>query len=1134
MADYMQGRRFGNGSNQPGAFGAATSFGGFGSAPSTGAGFGSVGTTTGTGAATGTGLFGGGSAASAAPFGAPSQPTTGGGFGSASTGTGLFGSKPSTSLFGSTTTSAPQTSGFLSTAGAGFGASGGTTNQGTGGGFGSTTGGAGFGAPATGTGFGVGTGTTTTSSLFGGNQQQQQQPQQQGTTNPFGGFNTAQTQNQPAQGNSLLGGGNANQPKPATGFGAAMNAPGTGTSLFGAPATQQPAQNQSQNPFNTGTSNQSGGLFGAKPFGTTTNTASTGSGGIFGNLGNTGTAAGGTAGGNTLGGPSLFSGLGGNNQNQGGILGGNANQQKTGFGLGTGTTTTNTGAGTSLFGNNAATQQSGCSLFGALGTSQQQTTGNAPPNGMSFLGTPQQNQQQQAPQQTSLSTSIFDNNPFGTSQLFNNLSPNAQNSGPLATPLSSAQKLKRSSILPQYRINPSVSARFVTPQRTGFGFSYSTYGTPGSLSSAPTTPVPVGGGSFGASVGRTLGKSLSMSNLNRNYSHDESVLSPGAFSASGSGSRYNSGSLRKLVINRGIRSDLFSPPPPESAGALPSSEKDYRPPSSSGNRKKVTFDSNAGGPSNGATNGNNTTATSNNNNNSGADGPVLHANGQSATPSAEEQGFLRSSTRANGENDRAMVNGPSSSDAPRGNELAVVFEDASPPRTHETLAPVQKKRSHEDQTVGGYWMSPSKEELKKMPREQLKHLSDFRVGRHGCGFVHFLAPVDLTTVNIDTIPDEIVLIKTRTCAVYPDESLTPEAGKGLNVPSRITLENSWPRGRGGRHHVYDTSGPRLQKHLVRLQRIQDTTFESYDANTGVWIFTVEHFTTYGIDYEEASGIEDSTVGENSSMDFPNTPGASKDNSGQRILSDQTPSGSAQRDVSMMGADDKDGNESSNLDDTFEFRNKKLPPGAFNDRDDEEEEAEWSDEMEEADGEAFFEERSMGSPSEDGVDEPNEVDGQDQTRNLGGSVVVRDQEMAGSYPQLDPTMELYEDSLVTDNVEKDSRTSTPHRSELQSSPDSDMPFQTKLNLEDDWTQHLRRTISPRKQDRQALRFAQDNLLISFSDDQDDGTPQPGLGGRLEERGFNTTMDLMRSLFGQDRAGPETGVAKGLSSRRGSEV
>ena len=996
--------------------------------------------------------------------------------------------------------------------------------------------------------------------MFGGNQQQQQQqhqqqqqqqqqPQQQGTANPFGGFNNAQAQNQPAQGSLLFGSVNANQPKPATGFGAATNTQGTGTSLFGAPATQQPAQNQSQNPFNTGTSTQTGGLFGAKPFGTTTNTAPTGSGGIFGNLGNAGAAGSGTTGGNALGGTSPFSGLGGNNQNQGGLLGGNANQQKTGFGMGTGTATNNTGTGTSLFGNNTATQQQpGASLFGALGASQQQPAGNAAPNGMSFLGALQQNQQQQPPQQTSLSTSIFDNNPFGTSQLFNNLSPNAQNSGPLATPLSSAQKLKRSSILPQYRINPSVSARFVTPQRTGFGFSYSTYGTPGSLSSAPTTPVPVGGGSFGASVGRTLGKSLSMSNLNRNYGHDESVLSPGAFSGSNSGGRYNSGSLRKLVINRGIRSDLFSPPPPETAGALPSSEKDYRPPSSSGNKKRVTFDRNAAGPSNGSTNGsnnknnnnnnnNNTAATSNNanNNSNGADGPVVYVNGQSATPSAEEQGFLRSSTRANGEHDRAAVNGPSSLDAPRGNELAVVFEDGSPPPTHETSAPVQEKRSHEDQGVGDYWMIPPIEELKKMPREQLKHLRDFQVGRHGCGFVHFLAPVDLTTVNIDTIPGEIILIKTRTCAVYPDESLTPEMGKGLNVPSRITLENSWPRGRGGRHHVYDTSGPRLQKHLVRLQRIQDTNFESYDANTGVWIFTVEHFTTYGIDYDEASGVEDSTAGGNSSMDFPNTPGAFRDSSGQGVVSDRTPSGSAQRDVSMMDADDKDGNESSNLDDTFEFRNKKLPPGAFNDRDDEEEEEEeWSDEMEEADGEAFFEERSMGSPSEEGVDEPNEVDGQGQTRNLGGSVVVRDLEMAGSYPQLGPTMELYEDSLVTHDTEKDSQTSTPHRSELQSSSDRDTPFQTKLNLEDDWTQHLRRTISPRKQDRPALRFAQDNLLISFSDDQDDATPQSGLGGRLEERGFSTTMDLMRSLFGQDRAGPETGAAKGRSSRRGSEV
>ncbi len=75
-------------------------------------------------------------------------------------------------------------------------------------------------------------------------------------------------------------------------------------------------------------------------------------------------------------------------------------------------------------------------------------------------------------------------------------------------------------------------------------------------------------------------------------------------------------------------------------------------------------------------------------------------------------------------------------------------------------------------------------------------------------------------------------------------------GKGLNVPAVISLEQSQPRGRDKKTPLQDKAGPRLQKHIERLKKIKNTTFESYDVDNGVWVFSVEHFTTYALDDEE--------------------------------------------------------------------------------------------------------------------------------------------------------------------------------------------------------------------------------------------------------------------------------------------
>lgn len=150
-----------------------------------------------------------------------------------------------------------------------------------------------------------------------------------------------------------------------------------------------------------------------------------------------------------------------------------------------------------------------------------------------------------------------------------------------------------------------------------------------------------------------------------------------------------------------------------------------------------------------------------------------------------------------------------------------------------------------------YWMNPSYDKLKDMTKEELKAVSDFVVGRHGHGQVRFLKPVDLTTVSsLNAIVGGLVTFSKCSCTVYPDDVTKPEPGNGLNVPAIITLEGVWVLDKATREPVRDPSDPRFQQKLQRLKSTKDTEFIEYIADTGVWVFKVDHFTTYGVNEDD--------------------------------------------------------------------------------------------------------------------------------------------------------------------------------------------------------------------------------------------------------------------------------------------
>lgn len=1060
LADYQAGRQFGNGSGQAGAFGSSAfggTTGGFGSQQNNATGFGASTTPFG-GAATSTPATGFGATQTAGGFGASTNNTAG---------SSLFGgaNKPATSMFGGGTGGATQGSSLFggNTASGGNAFGGGNTT----GGFGSNnTGGntlfgsqaqnkPAFGTNNTGTGFGGGTGfgaqqTTAASNPFGGTT---------ATASPFG---TNQTggglggfgQNNQTQNKGGLFGGSA-----STGFGASNNTqPQGGSNLFGA---------------STGASN-TGGLFGNQQaqqpaaggglFGGNQSQPAAASGGLFGQQNNQAKPAGGLFGGGSSTAGTGTGGLFGNSQPQqpaagGGLFGGAQSQQQPKPGLFGNSTA---GAGSSLFGggqNNTA-QPAGSSLFG--NQSQQQAGSN------SLFGGSQPAPQQSQPVPGSLTSSLLDPNPYGSQSIFQGLpAPNAPSPGPLATPLSASMKQKQRTPLPVHQMTPQAANRLVTPpRRQGYGFSYSTYGSPSSASSTPgfsgsllssgPSNNSFRGSLNGGSFGRSFSKSYSTSNLRKTFDPDSSsVLSPGALQI-GSG-RNPGSSLKRLTIDRSLRNDLFARP--ASSSPAPLTNGDDTVPGDK-LKKKVSFDSSSPTVSG---------------------DEIVPVEAKSPEPTPAELGFLRS-TRKSG-----SLNGIDGAERPEmesvGRDLAVVPENGEPPSSAQATAQRMAAFFPDgDPNPGEYYMSPPQDQLHRMSRDELKHVENFTVGRQHCGQVTFNQPVDLTTIDIDDIYNTIVDIGVRKITVYPDETIKPPRGKGLNVPSTLRIHNSWPRGRDRKKPMAITNGPLLAKHIDRLRKVTDTEFIEYEADTGTWVFAVPHFTTYGLDYdedEESEALDQSTLSAG-----PPDSGTPKAHRGHPVSFEQSATFSIDESFvgSMIGVDD----------DTFDFKKRKVVPGSFGNQ------VEDQDMESEVGTESFLEEGSTGSTTE------HDDDFVSESQQSGDSVVGSDEDqemdMAGSFPNLHRTVERDEDQSTDGDLDTTQPILKPFGT----------PPKPRLDLSGDWTEQLQRTISPRKQNRDALREIQ---AVAFTDRPLLNDESPAEKTSSPKKGFTNSIDLMNSLFQQ---------------------
>ena len=104
------------------------------------------------------------------------------------------------------------------------------------------------------------------------------------------------------------------------------------------------------------------------------------------------------------------------------------------------------------------------------------------------------------------------------------------------------------------------------------------------------------------------------------------------------------------------------------------------------------------------------------------------------------------------------------------------------------------------------------------------------VVRKNYGQITFKDEVDLTDIPSMTVLRDYIEIRRGGVTVYPKESTKAAEGAELNVPAEVSLEGIRP-----------PPGVDAETFTAELRAKPDTEFVSWDAETGVWVFTVKSF-----------------------------------------------------------------------------------------------------------------------------------------------------------------------------------------------------------------------------------------------------------------------------------------------------
>uniref|UniRef100_A0A1I7TES5 Nuclear pore complex protein Nup98-Nup96 n=1 Tax=Caenorhabditis tropicalis TaxID=1561998 RepID=A0A1I7TES5_9PELO len=154
-----------------------------------------------------------------------------------------------------------------------------------------------------------------------------------------------------------------------------------------------------------------------------------------------------------------------------------------------------------------------------------------------------------------------------------------------------------------------------------------------------------------------------------------------------------------------------------------------------------------------------------------------------------------------------------------------------------------------------YFSLPTINEMKGMVKNGRVVLEDgLTIGRSSYGSVFWPGRIELKNIVLD----EVVVFRHKEVTVYPDEEQKPEEGQELNRPAEVTLERVWYTDKKTKKEVRDVvklAEVGWREHLERNTIRMGATFKDYRAETGSWVFRVEHFSKYGLADDDDEPME---------------------------------------------------------------------------------------------------------------------------------------------------------------------------------------------------------------------------------------------------------------------------------------
>uniref|UniRef100_A0A8R1IIU8 Peptidase S59 domain-containing protein n=1 Tax=Caenorhabditis japonica TaxID=281687 RepID=A0A8R1IIU8_CAEJA len=145
-----------------------------------------------------------------------------------------------------------------------------------------------------------------------------------------------------------------------------------------------------------------------------------------------------------------------------------------------------------------------------------------------------------------------------------------------------------------------------------------------------------------------------------------------------------------------------------------------------------------------------------------------------------------------------------------------------------------------------YFSLPTINEMKNMVKNGKVVLEDgLTIGRSSYGSVYWPGKIEIR----DIVLDEVVIFRHREVTVYPDEEAKPAEGQELNRPAEVTLERIWFTDKKSKKEVRDVvklAEIGWREHLERQTIRMGASFKDFRAETGSWVFRVEHFSKYGL------------------------------------------------------------------------------------------------------------------------------------------------------------------------------------------------------------------------------------------------------------------------------------------------